>query len=359
MRDVPLEDYVAAAALSEFAPAPATRAAVEAMFEVQAIVARTYAEAHRGRHARDGLRPLLDHALPDLRAGRLRTSRVGAGRRATPCSAHAGLILAFDGGAGRRGLSRRLRRPTSAAADVWGGAGLPYLPAPAGRRRGERRARRVAVRRRRATRCSARSTPTRARASADGSIAIAVLARDASGRAARLVLRARHERRDVTVRGTDLREVLTAAFGARSIRSTLFDVGRDGRRVRVLREGLRPRRRPVPGRARSRASTAGEDAARRCCDALLSRARAASDRTRRLTLRRHRVHDQIDGELRVVLALEALVPPVVVPLAAVVLVAVEHAEPAAVLERRAGSRGRSRRPTRSARARSSADRSRT
>ena len=35
MRDVPLEDYVAASALSEFAPAAGEPAAVEAMFEVQ------------------------------------------------------------------------------------------------------------------------------------------------------------------------------------------------------------------------------------------------------------------------------------------------------------------------------------
>src|SRR5689334_12379728 len=54
VRDVPLEDYVAASALSEFAPAAGEPAAVEAMFEVQAIIARTYAMSHRGRHAAAG-----------------------------------------------------------------------------------------------------------------------------------------------------------------------------------------------------------------------------------------------------------------------------------------------------------------
>src|SRR4051794_12979908 len=54
IRDVPLESYVAATALSEFAPAAGNPAAVESMYAVQAIVARTYAIAHRGRHARDG-----------------------------------------------------------------------------------------------------------------------------------------------------------------------------------------------------------------------------------------------------------------------------------------------------------------
>src|SRR4030095_11224579 len=40
----------------------------------------------------------------------------------------------------------------------------------------------------------------------------------------------------------------------------------------------------------------------------------------------HRIDNDVDGELGVVLAQEALVPPIVIPLAAVILVAVEHGE---------------------------------
>ena len=54
VRDVPLEDYVAATALSEVHPDVADADAAERMFEVQAVLARTYALANRGRHARDG-----------------------------------------------------------------------------------------------------------------------------------------------------------------------------------------------------------------------------------------------------------------------------------------------------------------
>ena len=86
---------------------------------------------------------------------------------------------------------------------------------------------------------------------------------------------------------------------------------------------------------------------------------SGDDRSVPCRSRGHRIHHQIDRELGVVLALEALVPPVVVPLAAVVLVAVEHAEAAARARRRAGSRARCRRPSRSARATSSAARRRT
>src|SRR4051812_50099322 len=57
VRDVPLEEYVAASALSEFAPAAGEPSAVEAMFEGQAIIARTYAISPRGRHASAGFGP--------------------------------------------------------------------------------------------------------------------------------------------------------------------------------------------------------------------------------------------------------------------------------------------------------------
>ena len=61
-------------------------------------------------------------------------------------------------------------------------------------------------------------------------MAITVLSRDASGRARQVLLRrGPRANNDVTVRGTDLREVLTNAFGSRSIRSTLFDVVANGR----------------------------------------------------------------------------------------------------------------------------------
>ena len=66
-------------------------------------------------------------------------------------------------------------------------------------------------------------------------------------------------------------------------------------------------------------------------------------------------HD-VDRELGVVVTLEALVAPVVVPLAAVVLVASRARRGGRGARRRGGSRARGRRPSRSARARSGADR---
>ena len=49
-----LEDYVRAAILSEFAPPAGDPGDIERMLEVQAIIARTYAASHLGRHQREG-----------------------------------------------------------------------------------------------------------------------------------------------------------------------------------------------------------------------------------------------------------------------------------------------------------------
>src|SRR5258705_7979279 len=54
IRKVPLETYVQAAVLSEFAPPSGDPEIVERMLEVQAVIGRTYVLAHLGRHAAEG-----------------------------------------------------------------------------------------------------------------------------------------------------------------------------------------------------------------------------------------------------------------------------------------------------------------
>src|SRR5262245_48974568 len=51
---VPIEDYVLGSALSEVSPVGETPATVGRIFELQTILARTYAFAHLGRHAQEG-----------------------------------------------------------------------------------------------------------------------------------------------------------------------------------------------------------------------------------------------------------------------------------------------------------------
>ena len=224
VRDVPMEDYVAAAALSEFAPAAGDRAAVEAMFEVQAIVARTYAAAHRGRHARDGFDLCSTTHCQIYEPGRLATSRWALAAREAVART-AGLVLTYDGLPADAVFHADCGGWTSAAADVWGGTGLPYLRGE--RDDGEATAAHVSWQYAVDADAMRRAIDADPRTRVSGRLrSIAVVSRDGAGRADRVRL---HGDTDVEVRGTYLREVLTGVFGTRSIRSTLFEVGSSGR----------------------------------------------------------------------------------------------------------------------------------
>ena len=107
---MPLEDYVEATILSEFAPAGGDPAAVERMLEVQAVIGRTYAIGHLGRHAREGY-DVCDRTHCQLyQPGRLTTSRwAPQARRRGPADGVPGALVRRRAGARR--VSRRLRRP--------------------------------------------------------------------------------------------------------------------------------------------------------------------------------------------------------------------------------------------------------
>ena len=77
---VPIEDYVAATILSEVDPPDADTKVLERMFEVQAVLTRTYAISHRGRHAAQGFDVCSYDPLPVVRAGpapRIQMERAG------------------------------------------------------------------------------------------------------------------------------------------------------------------------------------------------------------------------------------------------------------------------------------------
>ena len=239
VRDLPLEDYVAGAALSEAAPGAAGARAAEAMFEVQAIVARTYAEAHRGRHAREGFDLCSTTHCQIYEPARL------AGSRWAPVvldavQRTAGVILMYDGAPADAVYHADCGGWTSAAEDVWSGPPRAYLPARPDR--GDAKDAHVAWQYSVGRDALQRALNSDSRSRLNGTlVAITVLSRDASGRARQVLLRADRANRpnnDVSVRGTDLREVLTNAFGIRSIRSTLFDVVANGREFRFSGSGF-------------------------------------------------------------------------------------------------------------------------
>jgi stage II sporulation protein D len=113
---------------------------------------------------------------------------------------------------------------TSNAAAVWGGRPVPYLegviddgPASAVHREWTYEATRDDVRR--------ALNGTMATRVGDKLIRIKVLQRDAAGRVLNVAIEGQFTR---TVRGEELRAALTRVFGARTIKSTRFDVREDG-----------------------------------------------------------------------------------------------------------------------------------
>lgn len=123
---VAFEDYVAGTALSEVTPAGESPNVVERVYDVQTIVARTYAFAHLGRHRAEGF-DLCDSTHCQLyEPSRLGTSRFAADvRRAVDRTA--GEVLFY----GARPIDALFHADcgghTTSPEQVWGTAPLPYL----------------------------------------------------------------------------------------------------------------------------------------------------------------------------------------------------------------------------------------
>ncbi len=227
VRVVPLELYVQAASLSEFAPASENAETAQRMFEVQAVIGRTYAISHLGRHARDGY-DLCDRTHCQLfQPGRLTTSRWAAQAAAASRNTRA-QVLWFDGAPALAVFHADCGGRTSAAADVWGGTLRPYLlsrPDNDGAAGDAHAPWQYAIGRPALQAALNSDLRTHVGRRLDG---IRVLERDAAGRAVRVRLDGANPR---VVRGVDLREVLAGAFGARSLRSTWFDVRQERGRI--------------------------------------------------------------------------------------------------------------------------------
>jgi stage II sporulation protein D len=220
--DVPLEHYVQAAALSEFAPAAGELPLVEKMFEVQAVISRTYAIAHLGRHRLEGYDLCATTHCQLYEPGRLRTSRwAGAAREASATTS--GLVLWFDNAPADAVFHADCGGHTSAASAVWSGTSRPYLRAQRddGAASDAHAAWQYSVRA--GTLLRALNVDPRTRPGSRLE-AIAVLERDEAGRALRVALRGE---RPAIVRGEDFRDVVSRAFGPRAIRSTWFHVQRN------------------------------------------------------------------------------------------------------------------------------------
>jgi stage II sporulation protein D len=223
VRRIPLEEYVRGTIISEVAPNSVDRTPGERMLEVQAIVARSYAVANQARHGREGYDLCATTHCQLYQPARLQTS---SWRRAANEAAErtSGQVLWFKGSPASALFHADCGGQTSAGDEVWGGTPLPYLVArkddgPAGRAHATWR---FEVSRDELV--SALNADGRTRVGRELA-GITVVRRDEAGRAALVALKGTHDPR---VRGEELRAVLMRAFGARSIRSTRFEVERSG-----------------------------------------------------------------------------------------------------------------------------------
>jgi stage II sporulation protein D len=233
VRDVPIEEYVRGTIISEFAPAAGQPDAVERMLEVQAVVARTYAASNRGRHRREGFDLCATTHCQIFDPGRLATSRWAASAKIAAANT-AGVILTFDGRPAQAIFHADCGGHTSGAADVWGGAAPAYLVAHADDDLAGGAHMEWTFRASADAAAIALNNDPRTRV-AGPIVSIDVVERDAAGRAARVAIRGRDtpdrpagSKNESLVRGDVVRQILSAAFGARAIRSTLFDIRRDG-----------------------------------------------------------------------------------------------------------------------------------
>lgn len=217
VRAVPVEEYVAATILSEFDPPSGNERTIERMFEVQAIVSRSYAIAERGRHAREGFDLCSTSHCQVYDPARLRTSRwAQLARQAAERTR--GQILFYAGAPAEALFHADCGGRTSSAAAVWGGTPRPYLVG----------AKDSVDHPHDDWTFSVDASSLRDALDGDSRTSvgerlqrIAVNQRDMSGRAEEMTLVGS---RTVTVHGEVFREVVSRRFGVRSVRSTLFQV---------------------------------------------------------------------------------------------------------------------------------------
>jgi stage II sporulation protein D len=217
-----LDDYVATAALSEVTPVGDAPNVVDRIYDLQTVVARSYAAAHLGRHRAEGF-DFCDGTHCQLyEPARRRTSRFARAAEAAAARTK-GQVLTFEGRAADALFHADCGGRTAAAADVWGGASVAYLQTivddvPEGAHRTWRVA---------ASAGELRAALNRDPRTEVGEFlsTIQVGSRDQSGRAATVVVRGE---RSAAVKGDVLRTVLNRALGDRALQSTLFSVSRQG-----------------------------------------------------------------------------------------------------------------------------------
>lgn len=219
---VAFEDYVAGTALSEIVPVNETAPVVDRVYDVQTIIARTYALAHLGRHRTEGFDLCDTTHCQVYEPGRLGTSRfAGDARRAVGRTA--AQVLEFGGRPIDALFSADCGGQSTIPEQVWGTAAVPYLRVSADRAPGLTH---------RAWTARVATDDLRIALNGDPRTSVGRTLRsvttdpvDSSGRVSSVVLVG--DRR-VAVRADDFRQIVNRVLGPRGILSTRFTLSREG-----------------------------------------------------------------------------------------------------------------------------------
>jgi len=219
---VPLDEYVLGSVLAEVSPVDESGRSVARIFEVQSVIARSYAVAHRGRHRREGFDVCDSIHCQLYDPGRIKTSRFSAAAR-DAVRQTSGQVLMYAQRPAEALFHADCGGSTAAADAVWGGPAVPYLrPARDDQPSLSHRTWRVAIPTARLRDALNRDRRSRVGRRLDN---IAIVTRDASGRAATVAVRGEQDR---VIRGEDLRAIVNRALGERTLQSTKVTIGRAG-----------------------------------------------------------------------------------------------------------------------------------
>lgn len=227
-----LDEYVLGAVRAEVLPSTLRAEPPSKALDVQAIVSRTYAVANLGRHAAEGYDLCDTTHCQVYRPAAAGESPTDAAAKAV--TATRGRIITFQGRVIQALFHADCGGHTASAAAVWGGTDAPYLESVADSFCSQRPASAWTFAADDAAMLRALNADARTRMG-DRFRRLDVASRDATGRALAVTLTGS---RTVSLRAEVFRAVMTQTFGLRSIRSTSFDVARDGSRFRFTGMGF-------------------------------------------------------------------------------------------------------------------------
>lgn len=219
-----LEEYVRGTVGAEmWLPGNEDPAVAERIFEVQALVARTYAVANLRRHAADGF-DLCSTTHCQLYRQLGKTERAARWAEAIDeaVSRTRGAVILFDDEPILALFHANCGGATSAAEGIWGGTARPYLTSVKDEMCERAPTWRVTVQRDALTHALDTDPRTTVRGRLDS---IDVVQTDPAGRALLVALTGA---RSPVVRGEELRLILSRTFGPQSLKSPRFSVHREG-----------------------------------------------------------------------------------------------------------------------------------